>query len=136
MAQCLPSSQTFPHTRPSTTPSPPPPPSYRLPLPLSIKPVPPQHQYHLAINHTFSSSAAFISGPLQHSIKPVPPQSSTVPPLPYSDGCLHLSVLFSAQSSLFLLGPQLRLLFHTHMSHEQPLDMSKKRGLSPFVNGS
>jgi hypothetical protein len=109
-----------PQPLPSTTPSPPLQPSYWLPLPLLINPVLPQHQHHSAISRTFSSSAAFISVSSSALNQACSSWVLNHAPLPYSDGCLHLGFLFSSQSSLFLLGPQPRLIFHNQRSHEQP----------------
>jgi hypothetical protein len=72
-----------------------------------------------ALNHTFSSSATFISASssaLNQACSSSASASLGHQPYLLLLRCLHIGVFFSTQSSLFLLGPQPRLLFHTQMA--------------------
>jgi hypothetical protein len=70
----------------------------------------------IALNHTFSSSATFIlvsSSALDQSCSSSASASLGHQPYLLLLYCLHIGVLFSTQSSLFLVVPQPRVLFHT-----------------------
>jgi hypothetical protein len=72
-----------------------------------------------ALNHTFSSSTTFISASssaLDQACSSSASASFGHQPYLLLLCCLLIGVLFSTQSSLYLLGPQPQLLFHTQMA--------------------